>query len=224
MFRIPSAWAPRRSPWMPMRFRSRHGEVHADVEARRLAHEERGGQDRHPDSPERAVVDVDDLHAPLGEELRALDELLDVVAPRRDRAPPSPGTPPRGAARGAARAPRSPRGPAPPPAPARRSGRDARPLGAARAPGMAVHRLAHRADVGRRRPAAAADDPRPGLEHAGGVVGHVRGRREVDQPLAVPAREPGVRPDRHPGPGRRLVEDQPHVVERRSTPRRSSPR
>ena len=83
------------------------GEVHVDVEARRLAHQERGRQDRHPDAPERAVVDVDDLDAALREELRALHELLDVVAARRiqlDRHQELAGVEP---ARGAATAPRS---------------------------------------------------------------------------------------------------------------------
>ena len=57
------------------------------------------------------------------------------------------------------------------------------------AAGVAVHHLAHGADVGRGRPAAAPDDTRAGVQHAGGVVGHVGRRREVDQPLAVPARQ-----------------------------------
>src|SRR5213592_2326387 len=51
------------------------GEVHVDVEPRRLADQERGRQHRHADTSERAVVDVDDVDAPLLEELRALDEL-----------------------------------------------------------------------------------------------------------------------------------------------------
>src|SRR5437879_10470822 len=59
------------------------GEVHVDVEPGRLPHEQRRRQDGHPYTPERAVVDVDDLDAALLEELRALDELLDGVAPWR---------------------------------------------------------------------------------------------------------------------------------------------
>src|SRR2546428_840910 len=59
------------------------GEVHVDVEPGRLANEERRGEDRHPHAPERAVVDIDDLHSALFEELGALDQLLDgVAAPR----------------------------------------------------------------------------------------------------------------------------------------------
>src|SRR5213078_5324447 len=40
-------------------------------------------QHRHPHAPERAVVDIHDLDAALLQELRALDQLLDGVAPRR---------------------------------------------------------------------------------------------------------------------------------------------
>ena len=68
---------------MPMRFRSRQVKCMLMSRPGRLAHEDGGGQDRHPHAPERAVVDVDDLDAALLEELGALHELLDVVAARR---------------------------------------------------------------------------------------------------------------------------------------------
>src|SRR5207249_12052074 len=58
------------------------GEVHVDVETGCLAHEDGGRQHGHADAAERAVVDVDDLHATLLEELGASSELFHGVAAR----------------------------------------------------------------------------------------------------------------------------------------------
>ena len=60
-----------------------------------------------------------------------------------------------------------------------------------------VERLAHRADVLGRRPAAAADQARAARDHPRRVVRHVDRRGEVHQPLAHPARQAGVRLDDH---------------------------
>ena len=198
------------------------GEVHADVETGRLANEERGRENGHPDPPQRPVVDVHDLDAALGEELRALHELLDVVAARRIELHGDQELAGRGAARGVGTARPSP--PARESLAARVSRSEPPTRRAARGPAprpVAVHHLAHGPDVSGSRPAAAPDDTRAGVQHAGGVVGHVGRRREVDQPLAVPARQAGVRPDRQPGSGRGLVEEQPRRRRARSSPRRS---
>jgi hypothetical protein len=60
---------------------------------------------------------------------------------------------------------------------------------------VAVHRLAHGPDVVGIRPATAAHHARPRRDHPRRVVGHVRRRRDVDEPLADPARQPGIRLD-----------------------------
>src|SRR5262245_9418835 len=162
------------------------GEVHVDIEARRLAHQQRGRQHRHPDAPERAVVDVDDVDAPLAQELGALHELLDRVtagrielhrddelarrqlAPKQRRRPRDvkPGRDTGG----------------------RRTDLDRRGAGFRTGRAAPVERLAHRGNVLRRRAAAAPDQASAGADHALGVFRHVGGRREVDQALADPAR------------------------------------
>ena len=67
--------------------------------------------------------------------------------------------------------------------------------GVAAGRGVAVHRLPHGADVLGRGPAAPADPAGACPDHAGGVLGHVRRRREVDEPLADAAGQAGVRLD-----------------------------
>ena len=178
------------------------GEVHVDVEPGRLPHEQRRRQDGHPHTTERAVVDVDDLDAALLEDLRALDELLDGVAPGRveldgdDELPRLElalkrrrGTPGQEAGRLAQD---------------RRGHRDRGTHGIAPRRALTIQRLAHRRDVLRRRTTAAPDDAGPRLHHARGVLRHIRRRREVDEPLADAAGEPRVRLDRErQAPGRR---------------------
>ena len=62
-----------------------------------------------------------------------------------------------------------------------------------------VDRLAHRADVLGRRPAAAADHARARRDHPRRVVRHVGRRGQVHQPLAHPARQARVGLDRPAG-------------------------
>ena len=149
------------------------GEVHVDVETGCLAHEDGGRQHGHADAAERAVVDVDDLHATLLEELGALHELFHGVAARRielhahDEAAllelasqqrRSEGRAESGGLECLDHA-----------CGARRPGLGLR----CRRPG--IEHAAHRRDVLGRRPAAAADDARAGVDHPAGVVGHVAG-------------------------------------------------
>ena len=197
------------------------GEVHADVETGRLADEERGREDGHPDAPQRPVVDVHDLDAALGEELRALHELLDVVAARRielHRDQELPGVEPREKPGRLGR--HSQHGSLFQLGPDARRHRHGAPRAVPSA-AVGVHHLAHGADVGGGRPAAAAHHPRAGVQHARRVVGHVGRRREVDQPLSVTARQAGVRPDREPRPRARPRGRAAPRRRARSSPRRS---
>ena len=159
----------------------------------RLADEDGRGQHRHAHPPERAVVDVHDLDAAL---LRSLAPCtsFSILWPRGGSSSTvtrnSPASTLRWSSVGAAvvsegRRPRSPR-----------AGRAAaRRRAAARARRVAVHRLAHGPDVVGVRPAAAAHHARARRDHPRRVVGHVRRRRDVDEPLADPARQPGIRLD-----------------------------
>ena len=188
------------------------GEVHVDVEPGRLANEERRGEDRHPHAPERAVVDIDDLHSALFEELGALDQLLDGVAARRvelDRDDELPrlelalerrrGAPGHEPGRFAD---------------SRRAHGDRGTHALAPDGALAIQRLTHRRDVLRRRAAAATDDACARVHHPRRVLRHVGRRRQIDEPLTDAAREPRVGLDRErQPPGRRhhLLE---HAIER----------
>ena len=188
------------------------GEMHVDVEPRRLADEERRRQHGHPDPAERPIVDVHDLDAALLEELRSLDELLDGVPPGRvelhrddELALTQPALerrrrPQRAEARGLADR--------------RRADADHRAARLASHAGLPIEHLAHGRDVLGRRAAAAADETRARVHHPAGVLGHVGGRREVDETLVDPAREPGVRLDRERDATGRRQHLLQHLVER----------
>ena len=166
------------------------GEVHRHVEARRVAHQDRRREHGHPHAAEGTVVDVHDLDAAFLEELGALHQLLDVVAARRiqldgdeelARVETTLEDRERRRRRERRRVDHLH---------ARTSRRG--DLGDGPARRDPVHGLAHRADMLGRGAAAPADHPRPGRDHARRVLGHVRGRREIDQPLARAARQTRV--------------------------------
>src|SRR5881398_3402658 len=82
MLRTSRAWAPSRSAWMPMRFRSRQVKcmlMSSPVASRTRSAVGRTAIRTRPSEPSL----ISTIHSALFEELGALDQLLDGVAARR---------------------------------------------------------------------------------------------------------------------------------------------